>query len=81
MILLEIIILLHKIIQLVMKSSHLVEVLYLVSPGEPELWPTVNKNNERFAVVSGLNIVKPHTVDCQILVLSVLWIQQTGGRT
>ena len=62
-----------------MNFSNLAEVLNLVSPGEPELWPTVNKNDERLLDVSGLNIVKLHTVDCHVLVLAILRVQQAGG--
>ena len=55
-------------------------MLYLVSPGEPKLGPAVNKNYQRFVDVSRLDIVQLHTVDCHVLVLPVLGVQQTGGR-
>ena len=53
----------------------------LISPDKPELWPPMNKQHQRLALVSRLYIVKLDSIDCHELVFSQLWILETGWRT
>ena len=53
----------------------------LISPGKPELRPSMNKEKQRFVDVSGLHIMDLYSIDIHVLVFSILGIQQTGWRS